>query len=180
MAEYTFADLLQSAKEAPQTSFAPDLDAPGTYTAEVTTATHKLTTNGKLQVGIRFKVQGGPKDGHAIWANQTLSPESPAALDIFFRTFEALGIPRDAWAKYGANVEQAGEAVANAITGATAQIKVAMGKASGGYAAKLEVKFVNPLSRTAAPAAPAAPQIPAQPAAPAAPVAPLAPPRAPF
>ena len=192
MAEFSFGDLLAAAAEAPQTSFGPELDAPGRYRAEVAASNSKISSKGKLQFGIKFKVVGGPKDGHAIWSNQTLSPESPAALDIFFRTFEALGIPRDAWAKYGSNLEAAGEAAANAIIGAPAEINVQMGKPNNGYAAKLEVKFINPPKATqtapvaaAAGAVPPAPQIPAQaappvvpPAAPAA--APIAPPRSPF
>lgn len=188
MAEFSFGDLLAAAAEAPQTSFGPELDAAGRYRADVVAANSKISSKGKLQFGLKFKVVGGPKDGSSIWSNQTLSPESPAALDIFFRTFEALGIPRDGWAKYGSNLEAAGEAAANAVIGAPAEINVQMGKPNNGYAAKLEVKFINPPKATqAAPVATAATvQIPSQPAAPdvtppAAPTAaPLAPPRSPF
>lgn len=188
MAEFTFADLIQSAADAPASAGSgPELDAAGKFRSEVVFGNHKMSSNGKLQVGLKFQVKGGPKDGSTIWANQTLSPESPAALDIFFRTFEALGISRDAWAKYGADMEAAGAAASAAVVGAVVDITVRMGKAQNGYAAKLEVKRIDAASasiptQTAPPVGGnvgPGPAIPAPPPA-AAPVVPLTPPRAPF
>ncbi|GAA2141740.1 hypothetical protein GCM10009760_26230 [Kitasatospora kazusensis] len=124
MSEHSFSDLLNAAGAAAGTT--DELLPGGEYDAEVIAANYKITDKGKLQIGIKYKVTSGPHAGVGTWANQTLSPESPTALDIFFRAFEALGLERSGWAQFGANLAGAGEAVAEKIKGANCRIKVAV------------------------------------------------------
>lgn len=147
MAEYTFAQMLGDASDAPETSSTNrDIVVPdGTYEGTIVVTNAKLNTKGKLVVGLKFRVDTeGPAKGGGVWANQYLSPESPVALNIFFETFEALGVPRSHWGQFGADLERAGADVATRVKGVKAQIKV---EADGQYGPK--VKYVNKLTQQA-------------------------------
>jgi hypothetical protein len=141
MAEFSFDQMLESAKEAGGTS---DVELPnGEYLGVVVAANSKVASNSqKHQIGLKFRVEGGQYDGGGIWTNQTLSPESPAALDIWFRTFEALGIPRNWWAQYGSNFQMACAAAAEQIKGAHAKFTVKTGAPYKGVT-KQEVGYIK-------------------------------------
>lgn len=169
MSEFTFGQLVESAKEAGGTGDAPP---PGDYTGTVVAANTGKSNGGKLKIGLKLRVDGGPHGGAGIWANQYLSPDSPTALDIFFRTFEALDVPRNWWAQFGSNVDQAGAAVVEAVKGKTVKFTVKDEPYMG------ESKMVvGRISRAAG--NPLAPGVPAAPTAPAAPVVPAPSVRAP-
>ena len=176
MEDYTFGDLINSAKEAGGTSDAPPA---GNYQGAVVSANTGKSNSGKLKIGLKLRVEGGAHDGAGIWSNQYLSPESPAAVDIFFRTFEALGIPRNWWAQFGSNLDAAGAAVVDFVKGAKCSFTVKQGSYNGNP--QMEVSRISKPSGVAAPGAVQAPAAPAAVAAPAAPVppAPPVPPAAP-
>jgi hypothetical protein len=174
--EFTFGALIESAKEAGGTADAPP---PGEYVGVVVAGNSGKSNKGKLKMGYKLRVEGGAHDGSGIWGNQYLSPESPTAVDIFFRTFEAFGIPRNWWAQYGAEVDMAGAAAAEFIKGKRVKFTVKDEPYQG--QSKMVVSRVSTYTGPApAAAAPSVPQIPAQAAAPAAPAAPaFTPPAAP-
>ena len=115
MSEFSFGQMLESAKEA---GGAGDWPPKGTYDVVITAATTKRSSSGKLSISLRGRVEGGPHDGAGTWSNQYLSPESPAALDIWFRTFESLGVPRNTWSAFGNDLDRAGASVCEMVKGA--------------------------------------------------------------
>lgn len=160
MAGMKFGDLINTAAEA---GYGPDeILTPGTYEADVVLANFKRSSGGKFGLGVKFKVVGGPHDGAGVWTNLYLSPESPAALSIFFRDLATLGIDVSALADLDAESDDDGEAIAERIgdLGAAVKIKVKTGEWNG--EAKNEVDRISKSNRDkggndAAPAAAAKP-----------------------
>lgn len=152
MAEFTFGQMIDTAKDAGGGT--DDVEVkPGDYEATLVSTNSKIGANGKLSIGLRFRVDSeGESKGGGVWANQYLSPESPAALDIWFRTFAALGVPREHWGQFGSDLASAGADVATRVKGARARISVEI---DGQYGPK--VKRIKPLGgssvQTSAPAA---------------------------
>lgn len=175
----SFQDMLDQARAAGATTDAPP---PGQYMAVVVSAAAKRSKKDKVEIGFKLRVTEGAHKDAGIWGNQYLSPESPVALDIWFRTFDALGLPMEWWTQFGANMDQAAAAAAEHIKGVACQITVAneeYPKGSGSFSAK--VKRVSKLvpGQGAAPAS-SVPAAPAAPAAAPAPGASAAPPKSPF
>lgn len=157
MGEFTFGQMLDDAGKAAAESGATSdvVVGPGTYVGTIVFTNSKRSGGNKLSVGAKFRIDTeGPAKGGGVWMNQYLSPESPAALDIWFRTFEVLGIPRTHWASFGADLDAAGADVATRIKGVTAQITV---EEDGTYGPK--IKSVKPAGGGAA-----APGVPGPPA----------------
>lgn len=170
MATSSWSDLLDNAEGGPTPVPA------GKYEVIIDRATAKKTTKQKSMFSVMFKVRGGPHDGHPIWSNMTVSPESPVALGIFFRQMDTLGLTAEYFAQNPTD-----EQVAAALVGRCANITVELGDWNN--TPKNEVKGISRSAGAAATAipAPAPAPIPA-PAAPApvasAPVAaPVAPPQ---
>lgn len=88
MSEFSFRDLLGNAEGF-------KVIAEGPREAVVDRAEVRQSKKGKVMYAVMFKVDGGPDDGHAVWTNLTVSPESPTALGIFFRQMAALGLGSD-------------------------------------------------------------------------------------
>lgn len=176
MSEFTFGQLIENAKAAGGTGDAPP---PGEYVGTVVSANTGKSNAGKLKIGIKLRVDGGPHDGAGIWANQYLSPDSPTALDIFFRTFEALDVPRNWWAQFGSHVDQAGAAVVELIKGKTVKFTVKdepyngqsrmvvgrISRAAGVPQPGVPAQTAPPMAAAPVPAVPAAPA-PSAPSAP--------------
>lgn len=179
----TFAEMIAAAQD----SGSGPMDTPpaGTHNGIVVTANAKRNKSGKLTIGILLKVEDGPNKGNGVWSNQYLSPENATALGIWFRTFEALGIPTAWWGQF-ADIDQAAAQASELIKSKQCQFVVAYREWQGELQA--DVKSIkkpsnSPAVAQAAPLAPAAlPAAPLTPApAPAAtlPVAPAAVPVAP-
>lgn len=66
----------------------------GQYRAQIVDATVKETSSKKDQVSIQWKVLEGPQAGGVTFQNIVLSPDNDKAMFFFFKTFEALGLPR--------------------------------------------------------------------------------------
>lgn len=172
MAEFTFGQMLESAgTAAAESGSTADIDVtPGTYTATIVFTNSKRTGTGKLSVGAKFRIDTeGPCKGGGVWMNQYLSPDSPKALDIWFRTFETLGIPRAHWGSFGSDLDAAGADVATRIKGVTAQVIVEI---DGTFGAKVKAVRPAPVAGAATPAAPASAPWGGAPAATAAPTRP--------
>ena len=140
----------------------------GDYDCKVTKAEAAKTSNGKLMFKLTFEVIAGPSTRRKIWGNQTVSPENPTALGIFFSQMKALGLDANF---FGA--QPSPDQVAAAMEGRFARVNVGQRTWQGQL--RNEVKSIKPAVITseqgfAAPspqvAAPA-PQVAApQPAAP--------------
>lgn len=127
MAEYSFSDLLGTAATAPESSSTNrDIVVPdGRYSATVVVTNSSINAKGKLVIGLKFRIDDeGPAKSGGVWGNQYLSPESPVALEIFFSTFETLGVPRTHWGQFGTDFARAGADVATRVKGAKVQIVV--------------------------------------------------------
>lgn len=129
MAEYTFGDLIDTAASVPATGGGErtndDIEVPdGRYPATVVYSNSEITAKGKLKVGLKFRIDGGDCDGGGVWGSQYLSPESPAAVEIWFKTFEVLGLPREDWKQFGNRVSEAGAWAATEVKGAEVEIVV--------------------------------------------------------
>ena len=164
----------------------------GDYDCKVTRAEAAKTSNGKLMFKLTFEVIAGPHTRRKIWGNQTVSPENPTALGIFFSQMKALGLDANF---FGAQPSPG--QVAGAMEGRFARVNVGQRTWQGQL--RNEVKSIKPAVITSdqgfaapqvaapAPVAVPAPQpqpAPVQPAAPAptpppAPVAQAQPPVAP-
>lgn len=156
---FKFGDLINSAAEA---GYGPDeILTPNTYEADVVLANFKRSSGGKFGLGVKFKVVGGPHDGAGVWNNLYLSPESPAAMSIFFRDLATLGVSSDFLAGLDPENDTDGERVADEISnqGRAVKIKVKTGEWNG--EAKNEVDRISKSGRESGGSAPAA-DVPAQ------------------
>jgi hypothetical protein len=88
-----WASYIDQSKDA----FAP---APvGTYNVSIEEALATKSSTDKLMFKIKFKIEDqGPAQGKIIFHNQTLSPESPKSMFMFFQQFEMMGIPKSVFA----------------------------------------------------------------------------------
>lgn len=68
------------------------------YDLRIIDAEAKNTSTGKTMFKITTEVMSGPYAKRRIWANLTVSPENPVALNIFFRQMAAIGIDKSYFA----------------------------------------------------------------------------------
>lgn len=72
----------------------------GDFSFVVDSAEPALTQGGKDMIKCKMIVESGPFAGRAIWHNFTISPESSAAMRIFFSQMAVLGLGAKYWDKY--------------------------------------------------------------------------------
>jgi hypothetical protein len=87
MGAVDFSTLLQQAKTV---SF--DALPKADYTIQIVESEATSTQGGKDMIKVKGAVVGGPYNGKKVFNNFVLSPESDAALAIFFRQMGALGV----------------------------------------------------------------------------------------
>lgn len=123
----SFEDLMKAAAEGGvQFTLVPV----GEYEAYVKKAKGGRTSNGKCRIEATFAIMGGPHDGETVWNQFVVSPEKAQALGFFFRHMTVLGIA-PSWFS-GRNLDDTTmAALAEAITGARARIKVTISKVNG-------------------------------------------------
>lgn len=167
----TFAEMIAAAEASGSGPMNPPPAGP--HNGVVVSANAKRSGKGKVTIGLLLKVTDGPDKGTAVWSNEYLSPENATALGIWFRTFEALGIPTSWWGQFGDNMDQAAAQAAAAVVGKECKFVVAYREwPAGSGAMEAEVKSIRkPVVGATAPAASIAPLA----AAPVAPLAPVAP-----
>jgi len=160
MASINYGEL---AKEAAK-GFEPVPD--GNYEAEVTGATHKVSSNQNLYYKIEFTLSSGPHKGRKVWYNNTLTA---ANYGRFFGVMSSLGL--DA-AFMAAVPEVDGEAyICQQLLGRRALLTLVKGEPYNGKTGN-DVKSIGSLGG----AAPGVPDVAAPAAAAAAPVPDVAPP----
>jgi len=89
MSTLNWGDLIKEAGESGNYDPLPD----GDYDVLVVEATHKMTQSGKTMFSVKAQVEGGAHNKRLVWDNLVVSPDSPAALGIFFKKMHALGVP---------------------------------------------------------------------------------------
>ena len=101
--------------QAQNMSFDPLPDSK--YNVEIVEATNTTTAKGKTMFKVTFTVLDGDFANRKLWTNLTISPESPAALGIFFSQMAALGLTKEYFA-----AGPAPEAVAADLVGKRATV----------------------------------------------------------
>ena len=91
----------------------------GDYEVKVIKAEAASTSTGKLMYKMTMDVVSGPHTNRKVWTNQTLSPENPNALAMFFNAMGALGLDADFF-----NTNPSPDAVAQALVGRYAVVSL--------------------------------------------------------
>lgn len=170
MTTYSFAQLREAAQEA---GLGGSLISDGTGVDLIVSKTNVSQTQGKPPkdtIGLLIKVASGPQAGESTWMNQTISPESPQAMAVFFRIMGDFGLDASYFATVQPGVDGAKQ-IAARLEGL--RFTADVGKRTWG---KNKDRTDNTFSHikmasvlAAAAPAPAAPEVPSAPAAPAPP-----------
>ena len=159
MAKRTFGDAVKAADAANPRGGQRSDDAPiGTYTATCVFTDVKQTNSGdKWRLILRYLVDSGPHTGKGGWNSQTLDPTSDVSLRIFGNLCKSLGIdPETELTAFDIDnpedIPRALEYVASKAKGVRNEIKVMESRNSTPEKPQVEIKYVNPLPKNAAPA----------------------------
>lgn len=168
----------QLVKDAPESAGNFEPLADGEYEVVITAAEVRKNQADKVGYNVTIEVESGPNKGRKFFNTFWVSPESPTAMGIFFRQFEALGLPKQA---YFVALEPTDEKIAADLVGK--RFHAVVGTREWNGKKQNDLKNIQP-ARGVAPVATAGPAgpVPATPTAvaPAAPAAtPTAPPAAP-
>jgi hypothetical protein len=163
----------------------------GDYELQIIEATAKVAQSGKTMFAVKAQVTAGAHAKRLVWDNLVVTPDSPAALGMFFRKMTALGLGREFFASNPSNAQ-----IEAALQNRSFRAQVGSRTWNGSKKNEIKMYYVATTGATgttaAAAAAPAPAPAPAPAAAPApapavapavavdAPVAPPAPPAAPF
>lgn len=148
MSSLNWGDLVKDAGDMGN-SFEPLPD--GDYDFIVIEATAKVAQSGKTMFAITAQVTGGAHAKRRVWDNLVVTPDSPAALGMFFRKMAALGLGREYFATAPSNA-----AIEAAIQNRTFRAQV--GSRTWNGAKKNEIKmYYTATASAAAPSAAAAP-----------------------
>jgi len=88
MSSLNWSDLVKEAGEVGNYEPLPD----GDYDLKVVEATAKVSQSGKTMFSLKTEVQAGPHAKRLVWDNLVVSPDSSAALGMFFKKMSALGM----------------------------------------------------------------------------------------
>ena len=171
MSSLNWGDLVKDAGDIGGGNFEPPPD--GDYDLIVIEATAKVAQSGKTMFAITAQVTGGAHAKRRVWDNLVVTPDSPAALGMFFRKMAALGLGREYFATAPSNA-----AIEAALQNRTFRAQI--GSRTWNGSKKNEIKmYYTATASAAAPVAAAAPAPAPAPAPAAAPVAAAAPAPAP-
>ena len=149
---------------------------PGDYDLKVIEASHTTTAStSKLMFKAKFQVTTGTYKGRLVWSQFVVSPESEAALGIFFRQMAAFGMTRE-WFK----TLPSEDTIVNTMLHREIRAKLVIKKYNGEDRNEISAFMPMPVGGgTSAPPPPAATTASAPPPPPPAPPAPSAAPPAP-
>ena len=177
MSSLNWGDLVKDAGDVGSFEPLPD----GDYDLVVQEIVAKVSQSGKTMFSLKAQVQGGAHNKRLVWDNLVVTPESPAALGMFFRKMAALGLGREFFATSPSNA-----AIEQAAKGRAFRAQVGSRTWQGQKKNEIKMYYVatSPVGSPAAPAAAAPAPAPAPAAAPVAeapaPAPAVAPPAAPF
>jgi hypothetical protein len=184
MSSLNWGDLVKDAGEVGG-NYEPLPD--GDYDLQIIEATAKVAQSGKTMFAVKAQVTAGAHAKRLVWDNLVVTPDSPAALGMFFRKMAALGLGREF---FGANPSNA--QIEAALQNRTFRAQIGSRTWNGSKKNEIKMYYVANAAAAApttaaapapapAPAPAAAPApAPAPAAAAAVPPAPPAPPAAPF
>lgn len=86
MGTVNWSDLRQAAGDGGFTALPP-----GEYDVFANSATSGTTSTGKDRIRVTFKVENGPHSGQVVVNDFNITPDSSAAMGIFFRQMTVLG-----------------------------------------------------------------------------------------
>ena len=110
----------------------------GDYDVQVASAVPKLTSNGKLQIAVQFKIISGPHAGRNVPNNFVLSPENTNALVFFFNHMAILGLTKEFF-----QTNPSPESIAANLVGKSCRITVNHRNWQG--TVRMDVKQILPL-----------------------------------
>lgn len=90
MSSLNWSDLVKEAGEVGNYEPLPD----GDYDLKVVESTAKVSQSGKTMFSLKTEVQSGPHAKRLVWDNLVVSPDSSAALGMFFKKMAALGLAK--------------------------------------------------------------------------------------
>jgi hypothetical protein len=186
MSSLNWGDLVKDAGEVGG-NYEPLPD--GDYDLQIIEATAKVAQSGKTMFAVKAQVTAGAHAKRLVWDNLVVTPDSPAALGMFFRKMTALGLGREFFSSNPSNAQ-----IEAALQNRTFRAQIGSRTWNGSKKNEIKMYYVAtaPAATTAAAPAAAAPApapAPAPAAAPVAapapvaaevPAAPPAPPAAPF
>lgn len=184
MSSLNWGDLVKDAGDVGGGNFEPLPD--GDYDLIVIEATAKVAQSGKTMFAITAQVTGGAHAKRRVWDNLVVTPDSPAALGMFFRKMAALGLGREYFATSPSNA-----AIEAALQNRAFRAQIGSRTWNGSKKNEIKMYYTATASAAApvvaaapapapAPAPAAAPAPAPAPAAAASVPAPAAPPAAPF
>ena len=153
MSSLNWSDLVKEAGEVGNYEPLPD----GDYDLKVVEATAKVSQSGKTMFSLKTEVQAGPHARRLVWDNLVVSPDSSAALGMFFKKMAALGLNRSYFDQNPSNAQ-----IEQALIGRTFRGQVGSRIWQGNKKNEIKMYYIAP-SADATVAAPA-PQVAAAPA----------------
>ena len=99
MSTLNWGDLVKEAGDVGGFDPLPD----GDYDLTIVEAQAKATQTGKTMFAIKAQVQTGAHAKRLVWDNLVVSTDNPAALGIFFRKMNSLGLGREFFATSPSN-----------------------------------------------------------------------------
>jgi pyruvate/2-oxoglutarate dehydrogenase complex dihydrolipoamide acyltransferase (E2) component len=181
MSSLNWGDLVKDAGEVGSYEPLPD----GDYDLQIVEAIAKVAQSGKTMFAVKAQVQGGAHNKRLVWDNLVVTPDSPAALGMFFRKMAAVGLNREFFATNPSNAQ-----IEAALQNRSFRAQVGSRTWNGSKKNEIKMYYVSnqaaPAATTAAAPAPAPAPAPAAaapapaPAPAAAPAEAPAPPAAPF
>ncbi len=170
MSTLNWGDLVKDAGEVGSYEPLPD----GDYDLQVLEAIAKVAQSGKTMFAIKAQVTAGAHAKRFVWDNLVVTPDSPAALGMFFRKMTALGLGREFFASNPTNAQ-----IEAALKNRTFRAQVGSRTWNGSKKNEIKMYFTAAAANTTNTATVAPAPAPAAATA-AAPAAPPAPPTAPF
>lgn len=95
MSTLNWSELIKEAADSGSVSLEALPD--GDYELKVLESEAKQSQSGKTMFAIKCQVQGGASANRLVWDNLVVSPDNAAALGIFFRKMNALGLTQEAF-----------------------------------------------------------------------------------
>jgi len=148
MSSLNWSDLVKEAGEVGNYEPLPD----GDYDLKVTEATAKVSQSGKTMFSLKTEVQAGPHAKRLVWDNLVVSPDSSAALGMFFKKMSALGLNKAYFDQNPSNAQ-----IEQALIGRSFRGQVGSRVWQGSKKNEIKMYYVLPTDATATPVAASAP-----------------------
>jgi hypothetical protein len=144
MSSLNWGDLVKDAGDVGSYEPLPD----GDYDLVVLEVEAKTSQSGKTMFSLKAQVTGGAHNKRLIWDNLVVTPDSPAALGMFFRKMGALGLGREFFASSPSNAQ-----IEAAAKGRAFRAQIGSRTWQGQKKNEIKMYYTAPTAGTPAPAA---------------------------